>query len=172
MINSQRKNSDTFELVSTADQLMPVVKNSIIELAEACGGKDRCTDPNCMYHGVQRHKDPRSNPFLDLCYTSTMVLYHLLEEESCVDHEAFNKIVKLRRKDGPTGRRNAKGPVKHFWLDIDGHIFDPSYDQYVIGETALPTYENWDDYKQRKQLSKPERVLPLFRQAKINLISA
>ena len=102
-----------------------------------------------------------------------MVLYHLLEEEACVDHAAFNKIVKSRRKDGPTGRRNAKGPVKHFNLDIDGHIFDPSYDQYVIGNTALPTYENWDDYKQRKQLSKsPERVLPLFRQVKINLISA
>lgn len=129
-------------LISAADELMLVVKSSIIELAEACGGKNRCTDPNCMYHGVQRHKDPRSNPFLDLCYTSTMVLYHLLEEESCVDYEVFNKIVKLRRKDGPTGRRNAKGPVKRLWLDIDGHIFDPSYDQYVIGETALPTYEN------------------------------
>ena len=156
-------------LITAADELMPVVKGSIVELAEACGGKEHCTDPNCMYHGVQRHKDPRSNPFLDLCYTSTMVLYHLLEEEACVDHAAFNKIVKLRRKDGPTGRRNAKGPVKHFWLDIEGHIFDPSYDQYVIGNTALPTYDNWDDYKQRKQLSKLERVLPLFRQTKMNL---
>ena len=164
--------SNTRTLITAADNLMAVVKQSVIDLAEACGGKHNCSNPDCMYHGVQRHKDPRPNPFLDLCYTSTMVLYHLLEEEACVDHSAFNKIVKLRRKDGPTGRRNAKGPVKHFWLDIDGHIFDPSYDQYVIGKTALPTYENWDDYKQRKQISKPERVLPLFRQAKLNLISA
>ena len=42
-----------------------------------------------------------------------MALYHLLEIHSrqSVSPEAFNKIVKLRRKDGPTGRRHSKGPV-------------------------------------------------------------
>jgi len=164
--------SQTKELIVLADELIEVVRQSVVDLAEACGGKDHCKNPNCMFHKVQRHKDPRKNPFKDLCYTSTMALYHLLEIHSrqSVSAEAFNKIVKLRRKDGPTGRRHSKGPVKHFWLDIEGNIYDPSFPQYVIDEVALPTYDNWDDYKQPKQTLRPYLVKPLLAQATFNIV--
>lgn len=157
-------------LTSLAEDLLTIVRGSMVELANECGGKDRCSNPKCLYHKVQRHKDPKPNPYLDLCYTSTLTLYHLIEMLSPLSGEEFDKWVKLRRKDGPTGRRNAKGPVKHFWLDIDGEIFDPSYLQYVIGKTQLPTYNNWDNYKKTKQTLKPERVRPLLNRSLLNLV--
>ena len=164
--------SQTKELIVLADELIEVVRQSVVDLAEACGGKDHCKNPNCMFHKVQRHKDPRHNPFKDLCYTSTVVLYHLLEVHTrhSISPEAFNKIVKFRRKDGPTGRRNSKGVIKHFWLDIDGNIYDPSYPQYVIDEVALTTYDNWDNYKQRKETSRLELVKPLLAQSTFNIV--
>lgn len=162
--------SNKILFTSLAEDLMKVVRGSIVELANDCGGKDKCSNPNCMYHTVQRHKDPTQNPYLDLCYTSTLTLYHLIEMLSPLSGGEFDRWVKLRRKDGPTGRRNAKGPVKHFWLDIDGEIFDPSYPQYVIGKTLLPTYENWDNYKKTKHTLKPERVSPLLERSLLNLV--
>jgi len=162
--------SNKILFASLAEDLMNVVRGSIVELANDCGGKDKCSNPNCMYHTVQRHKDPTQNPYLDLCYTSTLTLYHLIEMLSPLSGGEFDRWVKLRRKDGPTGRRNAKGPVKHFWLDIDGEIFDPSYPQYVIGNTLLPTYGNWDNYKKTKHTLKPERVSPLLERSLLNLV--
>ena len=161
--------SNKHSFVSIANDLMSVVHNSIEELATECGGKELCSNPTCMYHTVQRHKDPRPNPYLDLCYTSTMVLYHLIEAKTKLSNDELDKFVKVRRKDGPTGRRNAKGVIKHFWIDIDGEIFDPSYLQYVIGETQLPTYDNWDNYKKSKKTLKPERVKPLLAHSLLTL---
>ena len=155
---------------SLAEDLMSVVRTSIVELADECGGRDKCSNPKCLYHTVQRHKDPSTNPYLDLCYTSTLTLFHLVEMLSPLSGSEFDKWVKLRKMDGPTGRRNSKGPVKHFWIDIDGEIFDASYPQYVIGKTQLPTYDSWDNYKKTKQTLKPERVSPLLNRSLLNLI--
>ena len=103
-------------LTSLAEDLMTIVRGSMVELANECGGKDRCSNPKCLYHKVQRHKNPRPNPYLDLCYTSTLALYHLIEMLSPLSGEEFDKWVKLRRKDGPTGRRNARDLLSTFGL--------------------------------------------------------
>ena len=152
-------------LVSTASDLQDVVRNSILSLAHNCGGKANCSNPNCIYQKVQRHKDPINNPYLDLCYTSTIALWKLIKH---VSGSANVDRVKVFIKDGPTGRRNSKGFVKHFWLEVDGEIFDPSYPQYVIGGTALPTYDGGKYRPVHKEpLRKPERVLPIFEQARL-----
>ena len=102
---------------------------------------------------------------MDLCYTSTIALWKLIKE---VSGSANVDRVKVYQKDGPTGRRHAKGIVQHFWLEVDGEVFDPSYPQYVIGKTALPTYEGGKYRPVHKEpLRKPERVLPLVEHARL-----
>ena len=157
-------------LIEFTSELQDVVRASIETLAHKCKGKDQCTDPACLYQKVQRHKDPRFNPYLDLCYTSTMALFKLMEKHLPVTNEEFIDRVKVYRKDGPTGRRNSKGPIKHFWLELDGHVFDPSYPQYVIGQTALPTYEGGELRKFHKEpMRRPHMVLPLLDQCVVGI---
>jgi len=152
-------------LVSTASDLQDVVRNSIVSFAHNCGGKGNCSNPKCIYQKVQRHKDPINNPYLDLCYTSTIALWRLIKHVS--GSENVNRV-KVYQKDGPTGRRHAKGIVQHFWLEVDGEVFDPSYPQYVIGKTALPTYEGGKYRPVHKEpLRKPERVIPLIKKARL-----
>ena len=50
------------------------------------------------------------------------------------------------KADSPTGATHSKGAMKHFWIDIDGEVFDPSYTQYVIGKTKLPDHSLGNDY--------------------------
>ena len=87
-----------------------------------------------------------------------------------MSQEEFIDRVKVYRKDGPTGRRNSKGVVKHFWLELDGHVFDPSYPQYVIGKTALPTYDGGELRKFHKEpIRRPHMVLPLIDQCLVGI---
>lgn len=102
---------------------------------------------------------------MDLCYTSTLALWNLIKE---VSGSANVDRVKVYQKDGPTGRRHPKGIVQHFWLVVDDIVFDPSYPQYVIGQTALPTYEGGKYRPVHKEvLRKPERVMPLIEKARL-----
>ena len=117
------------QLLSLADELNFAVRDAVAELAEACGGKDHCTNPSCLFRKVTRHADPRSNPLKNLCYPSTFALYHLLEMFSDVSRDEFKNLVRVMKADSPTGARHAKGAMKHFWIDIDGEVFDPSYTQ-------------------------------------------
>jgi len=150
-------------LIELTSELQDVVRLSLKSIAHKCKGKDQCTDPACIYQGVQRHQDPRSNPYLDMCYTSTMTLFKLMEKHLPISSEEMNHRVQVFRKDGPTGRKNSKGPIKHFWLELDGHVFDPSYLQYVIGKTALPTYDGGELRKFHKEtIRRPHMVLPLL----------
>ena len=150
-------------LIEFSSELQDVVRLSLKSIAHKCKGKDQCTDPVCIYQGVQRHQDPRSNPYLDMCYTSTMTLFKLMEKHLPISSEEMNHRVQVFRKDGPTGRKNSKGPIKHFWLELDGHVFDPSYLQYVIGKTALPTYDGGELRKFHKEtIRRPHMVLPLL----------
>ena len=152
-------------LITTAGDLQQVIRNSIVSLSHKCEGKGKCSNPKCIYQKVQRHKCPIHNPYLDLCYTSTIALWKLIKE---VSGSANVDRVKVYQKDGPTGRRHAKGIVQHFWLEVDGEVFDPSYPQYVIGKTALPTYEGGKYRPVHKEpLRKPERVLPLVEYARL-----
>ena len=150
-------------LLTTADELQTTVRNSIVSLAHDCAGKHSCTNPKCLYNKIQRHKDPRPNPYLDLCYTSTLALWHLLAEFT--GSENVDRI-KVYQKDSPTGRRHSKGAVQHFWLEVDGEVFDPSYPQYVIGKTNLPTYEG-GKYRpvHKEQLRKAAMVMTLKKKA-------
>ena len=158
------------QLISLADNLTLHVRHAVGELAEACGGKDNCTDPPCMFHKVTRHKDPRPNPLLNLCYPSTFALYHLLEMFSDISRDRFQKLVRVMKADSPTGATHSKGAMKHFWLDIDGEVFDPSYTQYVIGKTKLPDHSLGKIYKSPHGTLKPERVKPIMRQTLLSLI--
>ena len=152
-------------IVSTTNDLQEVVRNSIVSLSHKCGGKEKCSNPKCLYQKVQRHKNPIHNPYLDLCYTSTIALWNLIKQVSGSENV---ERVKVYQKDGPTGRRHAKGIVQHFWITVDGEVFDPSYPQYVIGETELPTYEGGKYRPVHKEpLRKPERVLPLIEEAQL-----
>lgn len=157
-------------LIEFASELQDVVRASIETLAHKCKGKDHCDDPACLYQKVQRHKDPRSNPYLDLCYTSTMTLFKLMEKHLPVSQEEFIDRVKVYRKDGTSGRRNSKGVVKHFRSELDGHVFDPSYPQYVIGKTALPTYDGGELRKfHNEPIRRPHMVLPLLDQCLVGI---
>lgn len=150
-------------LIEFTSELQDVVRLSLKSIAHKCKGKDQCTDSACIYKGVQRHKDPRVNPYLDMCYTSTMTLFKLMEKHLPISSEEMIHRVQVFRKDGPTGRKNSKGPIKHFWLELDGHVFDPSYLQYVIGKTALPTYDGGELRKFHKEtIRRPHMVLPLL----------
>ena len=154
-------------LIALADELNLHIRHAVAELAEACGGKDRCTNPSCMFQKVTRHKDPRNNPLLNLCYPSTMALYHTLQCFSEIDRDAFGKLVRVMKADSPTGARHSKGPMQHFWIDIDGEVFDPSYVQYEIGKTNLPDHSLGKVYKTHLTsvgTLKPERVKPIIEQ--------
>ena len=158
------------QLISLADDLTLHVRHAVSELAEACGGKDNCTNPSCMFHKVTRHADPRPNPLKNLCYPSTLALYHLLEMFSDVSRDEFKKLVRVMKADSPTGATHSKGPMKHFWIDIDGEVFDPSYTQYVIGKTKLPDHSLGNIYKPARKTLKPERVKPIIKQTLLTLI--
>ena len=158
------------QLISLADDLTVHVRHAVSELAEACGGKDNCTNPSCMFHKVTRHADPRPNPLKNLCYPSTLALYHLLEMFSDVSRDEFKKLVRVMKADSPTGATHSKGPMKHFWIDIDGEVFDPSYTQYVIGKTKLPDHSLGNIYKPARKTLKPERVKPIIKQTLLTLI--
>lgn len=150
-------------LIEFTSELQDLVRLSLKSFAHKCQGKDRCTDPTCIYQGVQRHKDPRPNPYLDMCYTSTMTLFKLMQTYLPISSDELVHRVQIFRKDGPTGRKNSKGPIKHFWLELYDHVFDPSYPQYVIGKTALPTYDGGELRKFHKEpIRRPQMVLPLL----------
>ena len=77
------------------------------------------------------------------------------------------------KADSPTGATYAKGPMKHFWIDIDGEVFDPSYTQYVIERTKLPDHSLGKQHKTpltSVETLKPERVRLILRQTLINLL--
>ena len=159
--------SQTKDLIVLAEELNFAVRGAVADLAEDCGGKDNCTNPSCMFHKVTRHKDPRSNPLLNLCYPSTMALYHTLRFLSQIDKDEFGKLVRVMKADSPTGARHSKGPMQHFWIDIDGEVFDPSYVQYEIGKTNLPDHSLGKVYKTHLTsvgTLKPERVKPIMKQ--------
>lgn len=158
------------QLISLADELNFAVRDAVSDLAQACGGKDTCTNPSCMFHKVTRHADPRPNPLKNLCYPSTLALYHLLEMFSDVSRDEFKKLVRVMKADSPTGATHSKGPMKHFWIDIDGEVFDPSYTQYVIGKTKLPDHSLGNIYKPARKTLKPERVKPIIKQTLLTLI--
>ena len=158
------------QLISLADDLTVHVRHAVSELAEACGGKDNCTNPSCMFHKVTRHADPRPNPLKNLCYPSTFALYHLLEMFSPASADEFRRLVRVMKADSPTGARHAKGAMKHFWIDIDGEVFDPSYTQYVIGKTKLPDHSLGKVYSSPHGTLKPERVKPIIQQSLLNII--
>ena len=158
------------QLLSIADDLTARVRYAVAELANECVGKDNCSNPSCLFHKVTRHKDPRPNPLLNLCYPSTIALYHLLKVLSPVTPDEFTKLVRVMKADSPTGARHAKGAMKHFWIDIDGEVFDPSYTQYVIGKTKLPNHSLCKAYSSKHGTLKPECVVPIFKQTLLAFI--
>ena len=58
--------------------------------------------------------------------------------------------------------------MKHFLIDIDGEVFDPSYTQYVI-ETKLPDHSLGKPYSSPHGTLKPERVKPIIKQTLLTL---
>ena len=158
------------QLISLADELNFAVRDAVSDLAQACGGKDNCTNPSCLFRKVTRHADPRLNPLKNLCYPSTFALYHLLEMFSDVSRDEFKKLVRVMKADSPTGSRHCKGAMKHFWVDIDGEVFDPSYTQYEIGNTELPDHSLGKPYSSPHGTLKPERVKPIIKQTLLTLI--
>ena len=89
---------------------------------------------------------------------------------SDVSRDEFKKLVRVMKADSPTGATHSKGPMKHFWIDIDGEVFDPSYTQYVIGKTKLPDHSLGNIYKPARKTLKPERVKPIIKQTLLTLI--
>lgn len=157
-------------LIEFASELQDVVRASIETLAHKCKGKDHCDDPACLYQKVQRHKDPRSNPYLDLCYTSTMTLFKLMEKHLPVSQEEFIDRVKVYRKDGTYWSKELKRCGQTLLTELDGHVFDPSYPQYVIGKTALPTYDGGELRKfHNEPIRRPHMVLPLLDQCLVGI---
>jgi len=151
------------QLTDVANELQYTVRNSIVSLSHKCSGKGKCTNPKCLWKKVQRHKNPINNPYKDLCYTSTIALWKLINIYT--NSENVDRV-KVFQKDGPTGRRHSKGVVQHFWLEVDGEVFDPSYLQYVINKTPLPTYEDGRYRPVHKEgLRKPERVEPVVNES-------
>ena len=158
------------QLLRLADEFNFAVREAVADLADDCGGKDNCTNPSCLFRKVSRHADPRSNPLKNLCYPSTLALYHLLEMFSGGSRDEFKKLVRVMKADSPTGARHSKGAMKHFWIDIDGEVFDPSYTQYEIGKTKLPDHSLGKIYSSPHGTLKPERVKPIIKQTLLNLI--
>ena len=72
------------------------------------------------------------------------------------------------KADSPAGARHCKGVMKHFWIDIDGEVFDPSYTQYEIGNTELPDHSLGKPYSSPHGTLKTERVKPIIKQTLLN----
>lgn len=160
------------QLISLADELNFAVRDAVSDLAQACGGKDNCTNPSCLFRKVTRHADPRLNPLKNLCYPSTFALYHLLEMFSSASVDEFRRLVRVMKADSPTGARHCKGAMKHFWIDIDGEVFDPSYTQYEIGNTELPDHSLGKAYSSPHGTLKTERVKPIIKQTLLNFFQS